>query len=210
MKPNIVYTLLEPSRTMLESLSLLRPSTLEPTHDPKMIMVIPGFMATDQSTVALRRGLDDMGHYVTGWDEGLNTGLDDEKLIRIAEQVRAMDDGFILIGHSLGGIYARQIAKMCPNVSKVICICSPVNLNAADAMTAIEVIYRKINRASAKTIKEVSHAPLCESIHLFSKTDGVLHWAACQQPAGVNIEIKGSHCGAVVNRKVIDLIGNML
>ena len=210
MKPNIVYTLLEPSRTMLESLSLLRRSTVEPTDDPKMIMVIPGFMATDQSTLALRRGLDDMGHYVTGWDEGLNTGLDDEKLIRLAEQVRAMDDNFILVGHSLGGIYARQIAKMCPNVSKVICICSPVNLNAAHPMTAIEVIYRRINDTSDHTLREVSKPPLCESIHLFSKTDGVLHWMSCQQPSGVNIEIRGSHCGAVVNRKVIDLIGEMV
>ena len=98
-----------------------------PETGPRL-MVIPGFLANDRTTLGLQRALAAAGYRVTGWGLGLNRGVEPDTLDRIIERVETFGGGgpVILIGWSLGGIYAREVAKMRPDlVTKVITLGTP-------------------------------------------------------------------------------------
>jgi pimeloyl-ACP methyl ester carboxylesterase len=98
-----------------------------PETGPKL-MVIPGFLATDRTTLGLQRALAEAGYRVTGWGMGLNRGVSEDIVERIGERVAGFGAGekVILVGWSLGGIYARVVAQERPElVEKVITLGSP-------------------------------------------------------------------------------------
>ena len=98
-----------------------------PAGGPKL-MVIPGFLATDRTTLGLQRALAEAGYRVTGWGLGLNRGVTDDIVDRIGERVERFGAGakVILVGWSLGGIYARVVAQERPElVAKVVTLGSP-------------------------------------------------------------------------------------
>jgi pimeloyl-ACP methyl ester carboxylesterase len=98
-----------------------------PADGPKL-MVIPGFLATDRTTLGLQRALAEAGYRVTGWDMGLNSGVKSDTLDRLSARVERFGGGVpvTLVGWSLGGIYAREVAKLRPDlVVKVVTLASP-------------------------------------------------------------------------------------
>jgi hypothetical protein len=98
-----------------------------PADGPKL-MVIPGFLATDRTTLGLQRALAHAGYRVAGWGLGLNTGVKADTLHRIVERVEKFGSGspVTLVGWSLGGVYAREAAKLRPDlVGKVVTLGSP-------------------------------------------------------------------------------------
>jgi pimeloyl-ACP methyl ester carboxylesterase len=98
-----------------------------PPDGPKL-MVLPGFLATDRTTLGLQRALAASGYRVTGWGLGLNRGVRPDTLARIAGRLEAFAGGepVILVGWSLGGIYAREVAKVRPElVARVVTLGTP-------------------------------------------------------------------------------------
>jgi pimeloyl-ACP methyl ester carboxylesterase len=98
-----------------------------PADGPR-VMVIPGFVANDRTTLGLQRALAAAGYRVTGWGMGLNTGVKADTRERIAERIEAFGGGgkIILVGWSLGGVFAREVAKLRPDlVEKVVTLGSP-------------------------------------------------------------------------------------
>jgi pimeloyl-ACP methyl ester carboxylesterase len=98
-----------------------------PADGPK-VMVIPGFLAADRTTLGLQRALGQAGFRVTGWGMGLNRGVTEDIVDRIAARVERFGEGrkVILVGWSLGGIYARVVAQERPDlVEKVITLGAP-------------------------------------------------------------------------------------
>jgi pimeloyl-ACP methyl ester carboxylesterase len=96
--------------------------------DGPPLMVLPGFLATDHTTLGLQRALAKAGYRVTGWGLGLNKGVAQDTLDRIVERIEAHGAGrkVILVGWSLGGIFAREAAKVRPDlVEKVVTLGSP-------------------------------------------------------------------------------------
>jgi pimeloyl-ACP methyl ester carboxylesterase len=92
------------------------------------VMVLPGFLANDRTTLGLQRALADAGYRVTGWGMGLNDGVKADTLDRLAAQVERFGGGapVMLVGWSLGGVYARELAKARPKlVSKVVTLGTP-------------------------------------------------------------------------------------
>src|SRR6185436_13683029 len=83
-----------------------------PEDGPKL-MVIPGFVANDRTTLGLQRALAAAGYRVTGWGLGLNKGVTADMRERVARQIEAFGGGgkIILVGWSLGGVFAREVAK---------------------------------------------------------------------------------------------------
>jgi pimeloyl-ACP methyl ester carboxylesterase len=109
------------------------------------VMVIPGFLATDWSTVILRRTLEAAGYRAYGWGLGMNLGARHDLLERMEAQLaRAAHHGPVsLVGWSLGGIYARELAKRRPDqVAKVITLGSPFSgdVRANNAWRLYELI----------------------------------------------------------------------
>lgn len=96
--------------------------------DGEKVMVLPGFLANDRTTLGLQRALAEAGYRVTGWGMGLNDGARPDTLDRLASQIERFGSGgaVMLVGWSLGGVYARELAKARPElVSKVVTLGTP-------------------------------------------------------------------------------------
>ena len=83
---------------------------LDVAGNGRHVMVIPGFMASDQTTSRLRRSLQDAGFAAHGWGLGRNKGIKSDIFERLGRRVEELDiDGpLTLVGWSLGGLIARE------------------------------------------------------------------------------------------------------
>ena len=98
-----------------------------PVHGPK-VMVVPGFLATDRTTLGLQRALAAAGYRVTGWGLGFNGGARADLLDRLVAALESFGGGdkVLLVGWSLGGVFAREAAKLRPDlVEGVVTLGSP-------------------------------------------------------------------------------------
>ena len=96
--------------------------------DGPRLMVLPGFLATDRTTLGLQRALAGAGYRVSGWGVGMNRGARRDTLERIAGRLEQFGGGdpVIVVGWSLGGIYAREVAKVRPElVARVVTLGTP-------------------------------------------------------------------------------------
>ncbi|HYD15802.1 MAG TPA: alpha/beta fold hydrolase, partial [Hyphomicrobium sp.] len=90
--------------------------------DGPPLLVVPGFLASDRTTLGLQRALAGAGYRVTGWGLGLNRGAKKGLLEAIAERVERHGRGrpVVLVGWSLGGVYARELAKEMPDMVRCV------------------------------------------------------------------------------------------
>ena len=104
--------------------------SLSPKCDGHPLLVLPGLVASDVSTRPLRTFLKTRGYAVCGWRLGRNLGLRDGVQDAMVDLVHELNNTHgrtvSLVGWSLGGLYARQLAKMMPErVRQVITLGSP-------------------------------------------------------------------------------------
>src|SRR5450631_3720512 len=104
--------------------------SLAPRGDGHPVLVLPGLVASDVSTQPLRSFLKNKGYAVSGWRQGRNLGLREGVQQAMVDLVQELSDThgrkISLVGWSLGGLYARQLAKMMPDlVRSVITLGSP-------------------------------------------------------------------------------------
>src|SRR6202046_1218249 len=134
-------TLRPPSRTLMflegraihelgAFLGALPLLSLAPKGDGHPVLVLPGLVASDVSTRPLRSFLTSRGYAVSGWRQGRNLGLRDGVQHAMVDLVHELSDThgrkISPVGWSLGGLYARQLAKMMPDrVRSVITLGSP-------------------------------------------------------------------------------------
>ncbi len=98
-------------------------------HHP--VLVIPGFGTSDTMTVPLRQFLTDLGYAVHGWEQGMNLGMNPAVRTKLVERVAQLRQAYgakvSLVGHSLGGVFARELAKKMPqDIRQVITLGSPI------------------------------------------------------------------------------------
>jgi pimeloyl-ACP methyl ester carboxylesterase len=179
--------------------------------DGHPVIVFPGLSASDGSTFPLRRYLAHLNYNVTGWNQGFNFGARSGVLESAKQQVVEVfeDTGkkVSLIGWSLGGVYARELAKMMPNqVRSVITLGTPFSGSprSTNAWRIYELTSgRRTEHESSKY--DLPGAPPVPTTSLYSRTDGVVAWrASLQAPSAVNpqtenIEVLASHIGIGVN-----------
>jgi pimeloyl-ACP methyl ester carboxylesterase len=121
-----------------------------------------------------------------------------------------------LIGWSLGGFYAREVAKrLNGRVRQVITVGTPFAGQAEHTHAAW--FYRVVNgRAPAfddATMARLRTPPEVPTTSVFSRSDGVVAWQACLQHGGAcaeNVEVSGSHCGLAWNPRVFSVIADRL
>ena len=224
--PSKLLALTEPSRALgeLAAFYALRPLlSFLPRGDGHGVLVLPGFMATDTSTVPMRRLLSDLGYEVAGWDLGRNLRVDNERVEAMARCVRdlaAKTGGKIsIIGWSLGGVFARELAKQLPDhVRQVITLGSPIsdNRNFTNARPIFEAINgKKPEPMKSGKFKKLGDAPPVPTTSILTKADGVVHWRGSVQhpgdnPQTENIEVFASHIGLGVNPAVMYAIADRL
>ena len=155
---------------------------LPSAHDGRgrPVMVLPGFLASDVSTVMLRRTLEAANFAVHGWGQGRNFGVRADMLERMDARMDAVqrdgDAPVTLIGWSLGGLIAREYAKYAPHrIERVITLGSPFSgdLRANHAWRLYELINRHpVDRVPiAVTLTEKPPVP---TFALWSENDGIV------------------------------------
>lgn len=180
-----------------------------PRGDGHTVLVFPGLSASDASTVPLRRYLGSLGHDTEGWNQGFNFGPRAGVLERAKRDVRQACDAtgrkVSLVGWSLGGVYARELAKELPEcVRCVITLGTPFSGHpkSTNAWRLYELTSgRDIDREHAQF--DLPQAPPVPTSSIYSRTDGVVAWQGSIQrhdhPAVENIEVVASHFGIGLN-----------
>lgn len=194
--------------------------------DGHPVMVLPGFLGGDDSTLILRRFLTQLGYVSLPWLHGRNTGNPaqlDGAILRFYRAHHASGEKISLIGQSLGGIYAREIARKFPDaVRSVITLGSPFAARD-DAHTANPLVTRLFESLSGHTAEEMRRrmgnrddprAPLgIPSTSVYSRSDGVAYWKACvdrESELSENVEVRASHTGMAMNPDVLYVIADRL
>lgn len=204
--PGPILRLME-SRAWLEagaSLALLPVWRLAPRGDDHPVLVLPGLAASDDSTAILRSFLRSRGYAAHGWGQGRNLGFRAGVLEAVRSRLVRLTDQHgrkvSLIGWSLGGIFARELAKEVPDsVRLVITLASPFtgHPRATHAFRLYEWISG--HRIGAPEVHEPLRAPPpVPTTSIWSRTDGIVSWRCSVErdlPLVENIEVNASHLG---------------
>jgi pimeloyl-ACP methyl ester carboxylesterase len=210
--PSILKLALE-ARTIVEAAGFALGFPLlqaSPKGDGHPILVMPGFMAGDATTKLLRTFLNNRGYKAVGWGLGQNLGKYSDLengcgvdiVNRLTELYEQHGEKVSVIGWSLGGIYARELARLHPEmVRSVITLGSPF----AGDMSANHVswLFEKtsgytLDQMEGALREKMSQAPPVPTTSFYSKTDGITAWQCClevEDGTTENIEVQSSHCG---------------
>jgi pimeloyl-ACP methyl ester carboxylesterase len=176
-----------------------------PADGPKL-MVIPGFVANDRTTLGLQRALAAAGYRVSGWGLGFNKGVTPDTLARLAARIEAFGKGdkVVLVGWSLGGLFARELAKLRPElVGKVVTMGSPFSGDprSNNVWRLYEWIAgHPVDDPPIKTM--LAEKPPVPTLALWSKKDGIVSIRATRGLPGESdrqVEIDCSHMGFAVS-----------
>ncbi len=132
--PHLFWTLAE-GRALVELgafYAFRGPLSLLPRGDGHSVLVLPGFLASDRSTKPMRDLLNSLGYDAHGWDMGRNIRIDNAReaqMNELLDRIHASSGRKVsIIGWSLGGVFAREIAKNAPDkVRQVISLGSPIS-----------------------------------------------------------------------------------
>lgn len=187
--------------------------------DGHPVLVLPGLAASDLSTRPLRGFLRDLGYYVHGWRLGRNTARAEllEQLEPRLRSLRARHGRRVsLVGWSLGGIYAREIAKDVPeDVRQVITLGSPFAGPPQHASNAGRLYHWLSGRPVTEVPEDIRLAdpPPVPTTSVYSRTDGVVAWQSCLERRSEiteNIRVPGSHCGLGHNPLALAVVADRL
>lgn len=194
-----------------------------PKGEDRPVLVLPGFLASDRSTAPLRWALGRLGYASHGWDVGQNLGPTDETLEGITDKIVELRDTYgqpvSLVGWSLGGVYAREMARLAPDyIRDVVTLGSPFQIQDSANSNASAFSNRLQDTWSDNVqlprvpdwLRETLPVP---STAVYTKTDGVVQWSDCVDTADArhdNVEVYGSHCGLGHNMSALLVVADRL
>lgn len=195
-----------------------------PRGDGHPVLVLPGYAASDASTWVLREFLSGLGYRALPWTLGRNQGglkgdLGSRLASRLDDVQQESGVPVSLVGWSLGGVYARVLARRFPaKVRQVVTLGSP--FAGSPTATSIYRVYRRTGHPRAETIRTAPrHAfageplPGIPSTAIYSRSDGVVAWQIAKQqpgPLSESIEVISSHVGLGIHPAVLFAIADRL
>jgi pimeloyl-ACP methyl ester carboxylesterase len=191
---------------------------LAPRGRGERVLVWPGFGAGNASTTTLRAYLRYLGYRVEGWSQGTNSGDVLSLLDLLKEDLERRRDlePVTLVGWSLGGYLAREVARDCPNrVQQVVTLGSPVvggpkYTAAAGAFERFGTSVDEIERLVDARYDVPLETPVTA---IYSRSDGVVSWQACideRSPNVEHVEVRASHVGLGFSPQVYRIIAGKL
>jgi pimeloyl-ACP methyl ester carboxylesterase len=192
--------------------------------DGHPVLVLPGLLGGDVSTLVLRRYLRWLGYRVSGWELGANVGPTEAVVAGLRDRLEQLADTsgekVSVVGWSLGGLYAHELARRSPGSTRqVLTLGSPVQLARGRARA----------RAASQLFDAVSHLHVAPAFvprpwseagplrvpvtSVYTRSDGIVPWRSCLVPAGrrrENIEVWGSHSGLAHNPTVLHVVADRL
>ncbi len=224
-KPSKVWSLTEFSRALVE-LGIFYPykllSRLPKSGDGHPVIFLPGFLASDKSTVPLRQFVYNLGYQVYGWGPGRNLA-DVSNLDLLVERIENLhvkyEQKVSIVGWSLGGVFARQIAKARPHlVRQVITLGSPfkgiTKPNNAHWVHNIITKGKGTDGICPDLLADIPMPAPVPTTAIYSKEDGIVPWQLCMEQIETaihqNIQVRGSHLGMGVNPSILWVIADRL
>lgn len=192
--------------------------------DGHPVLIFPGLGVDGSAVGPLREHCRRLGYEAFDWGRGCNVGVSGEPdawLQCLATEVQAKLATFqqpaTLVGWSLGGIYAREVARLLPGaVRQVITIGTPFN---ADEDHSNAGLMLRLFGCSAPALDQRWTARLRRPLpvpttSIYSRSDGVVAWQTCRHtrraPHTEDIEVDGSHLGLAWNPEVLRVLSDRL
>jgi hypothetical protein len=217
-KPPASLHFTEPLRSFMETVRgfiFLILAKKENIGKGQLVMVVPGLLSSDISTVVLRKYLIKKGYQVLGWGLGINLGHLDV-LPTFSKNIQTLakeqDQKISLIGWSMGGLFVREMSHQLPDyIGKVITIGSPfANVYAPNNARWVYDLLNEETEANHLMAARLPQATSMPSVAIYSKSDGIVPWQACKESVDTelhrNIEVKSSHFGMGANPAVLTAI----
>lgn len=221
--PPLSLLAMEPLRALLDHFAARVGAVALPLGDGHPVVVYPGLGAGAMTTAHLRRFLGKSGFAAHDWEGGINTGPSgalDDWLADLDERVQALHRlhgrTVSLVGWSLGGVYAREIAKRCPHaVRQVITLATP--FHSLGSGNHAGAIYQLLNRGSHRLTPAIEarlrQPPPVPTTSIYSRSDGIVAWRGClqkQTERSENVEVAASHLGIVSHPEVLRIVVDRL
>lgn len=221
--PSLALLVSEPLRAVFDFLGArigARPSSIGDGHP---VIVYPGLGGGAMSTSHLRRYLGRCGFAAVDWGGGLNTGPSgdfDTWLQPLVDRVVALHAQHgrkvSLVGWSLGGVYAREVAKRCPEaVRQVVTLGTPFNAmgDANHAGTLYRILGGDTSQLTPAMQKRIGTCPPVPTTSVFSRQDGIVCWKGCLERTSAtaeNVEVNASHLGMGTHAKALAVVADRL
>jgi pimeloyl-ACP methyl ester carboxylesterase len=198
---------------------VMRAIKAAPRGDGHPVIVVPSFLRGDGNTAPLRRFLKGCGYAVEGWGLGTNIGPTAAALDGVGALLmnvhRRHGRKVTLIGHSLGGVIARELAKQHPEqVRQLLVMASPIHLPTA---SPLEPVYKLLARWHSidpdGSMDQLNTPPVVPVTAIYTKSDGVVAWQSCREIEGAcreSIEIRGPHGTMVRNPTAWQIVADRL
>jgi hypothetical protein len=224
-RPSLFWLMSEPGRALLElgvSIPFKKVFFNKSKGDGHPVMILPGFLSSETSTKSLRDFVSSQGYQVFDWGLGRNMGKVEymeallERMINIYKECGRQ---ITLIGWSLGGVFARQLAKEKPNlVRQVITLASPFGgINEPNNITWLYSLLnggKKVDEVNTAMLEDLPLPPTVPTTSIYSKVDGIIPWRLCMEKeeddTHQNIEVHSSHIGMGVNPTAWAIIADRL
>jgi pimeloyl-ACP methyl ester carboxylesterase len=224
-RPGLGLFLSEPGRALGEYGAMLAASSVllaAPRGDGHAVLVLPGFLAEDASTLPLRMYLRSRGYEVHGWRLGRNLGPTVDIRRGMSVLLRELSDRsgatVSIVGWSLGGIFARELARTHPDLAReVITLGSPFRLadpRDSRANSAFKRYSSLHEDASVLPSRADLGNPIpVPSTAIYSRLDGIVPWQACTDvpgPRRESVAVYSSHLGFGHNPAALWVIADRL
>lgn len=141
------------------------------------VLVIPGFLCSDQTTFSLRRELARAGFRVHGWKQGWNLGARADTLERLGQRIDGLghDREIVIVGWSLGGLFAREYARYHPErVKAVITLGSP--FSGDPRQNNVWRLYEWVAKhpVDDPPVPRITEKPPVPHLAIWSRRDGLI------------------------------------
>jgi pimeloyl-ACP methyl ester carboxylesterase len=171
-------------------------------------MVIPGFIANDRTTMELRRAMAEAGFRVHPWRHGMNWGARADTLeqLKRAVELCGHDEPLVLVGWSLGGLYAREIARAEPDRVRVVATLGTPVWGDRRRYTNVWKLYEWVagHPVDDPPIAESAEKPPVPTLAIWSRRDGIVGVPSARGTEGTRdkeAEVSSTHMGFAVSRK---------
>jgi pimeloyl-ACP methyl ester carboxylesterase len=193
-----------------------------PKGDGHTVLVLPGFLTSDRSTDFLRSYLRGLGLNAVGWDLGRNTGglyrMREHLRNKVRELHRETGNKISVLGWSLGGVYARDLALSLPDMIRgIITLGSPFSgdLRANNVGKLYDQVSGEhVEDARLDDIRALAGDMPVPATSIYTRTDGVVSWQTSllrDSDTAENIEVVGaSHLGLGFNPAVLWAVADRL
>ncbi len=224
LQPPSLFLMLAEARGLFElnSSLLLAPLLLRaPKGDGHPVLALPGFLASDLSMAPMRRYLKELGYDAHAWNMGRNLGGVASKRVALRDLLLRIHEStgrkVSLVGWSLGGVYARDLALQMPDVVRaVITLGSPFanDIRATNATRLYEALSGEAVDDNPEIREAIAGDLRVPATSIYSRTDGIVNWhTSLLRPSETaeNIEVYlASHIGLGVNPAALWAVADRL